>query len=164
MATPCYVNTHRSCCAQGITTAALRCGARPNRRSQSGRSRAAISAIFSAKKVELPELLGTAEKLLQSHFFLLHSAFPALSSATINPIGRLGRSGGVINCLIATKTCRNRVSVVASNSSSRRASSLFDASKRRNRTNSRMISMLTAIAHSLLRTLDSMATPCSVNT
>ena len=64
---------------------------------------------------------------------------------------------------MASNTLLNCRSYFISRSSSRLAKSLFEVSHCRNRTKVRMISMLTAIARSLFKTLESIAMPCSVN-
>jgi hypothetical protein len=63
---------------------------------------------------------------------------------------------------IASKTILNCASYVFSRVASLRATSTFPASIVRNLTNARMISTLTDTARALRRTLDSIATPCSV--
>ena len=63
---------------------------------------------------------------------------------------------------IASNTILNCESYFCSSASSLAASSVFDWSSCRSRTNARMISMLTCTARGLRRTLESMATPCSV--
>jgi len=65
---------------------------------------------------------------------------------------------------IASKTTRNCTSYFFSSSASFRASSTWVARSRRSFTNVRMISILTSTARLLRRTLESMATPCSVKT
>ena len=88
-----------------------------------------------------------------------------LQESGLNPIlGRGGSGGaeGAISSWIASKTRRNCSSYLDSRSSRRRASSTCDASNARSLTNARMISMLTCMARLLRRTLESMATPCSV--
>ena len=64
------------------------------------------------------------------------------------------------DCLIVAGELSGRT--CCSNSSKRRASSVFEVSTSRRRTNVRMISILAAIARGLRRTEESMATPCSV--
>ena len=59
--------------------------------------------------------------------------------------------------------CSSCPSRRSSSSTSLKASSLCVAIISRSRTNTRMMAMLTSMARSLLRTLDSIATPCSVN-
>ncbi len=78
------------------------------------------------------------------------------------PICLRSRRGGDISCRIASNTTLNCRSCLLSKSSSRRASSTFDASICLRRTNVRMISMLTTTARLLRNTLDNIATPCSV--
>jgi hypothetical protein len=68
-----------------------------------------------------------------------------------------------MSCLIAWKTARKWRSYFCSSASIRAASSAWAASIDRSRTKARMISTFTAMARGLLSTLDSMATPCSVN-
>ena len=70
--------------------------------------------------------------------------------------------GGDIISRIASKTTRNCASYFFSSAASFLASPEFDWSICRRRTNARMISMLTCTALGLRRTLDSIATPCSV--
>ena len=64
---------------------------------------------------------------------------------------------------IALKTTLNRASYFRSNVFSFCANSACAMTSLRRRTKARMISMLAAIARLLLSTLDSIATPCSVN-
>jgi hypothetical protein len=64
---------------------------------------------------------------------------------------------------IASKTILNCLSYLRSSDASLRASSSWVARMRLSLTNIRMISMFTNVARLLLRTLESMATPCSVN-
>ena len=76
---------------------------------------------------------------------------------------RLDVGDGDISCRIASNTILNRRSYLSSSSSSRRESSTFEASIWRSLTKALMISMLTETARLLRSTLESMATPCSVN-
>ena len=71
-------------------------------------------------------------------------------------------SGGDISCRIASNTILNFRSYLLSSSSNRRDSSAFDASIRLSFTKARMISTFANTARSLLSTLESIATPCSV--
>ena len=70
---------------------------------------------------------------------------------------------GAISFRITPKTTLNLASYFRSNVFSFRTSSVCAMTSRRRRTKARMISMLAATAGLLLSTLDSMATPCSVN-
>ena len=73
-----------------------------------------------------------------------------------------GGSMGVMSSRIASKTTLNCESYFFSISASLRARSLWEANISRSFTNARMISMFTCTARSLFKTLDNMATPCSV--
>lgn len=83
---------------------------------------------------------------------------------------RLGRKpirfpsggGGSMSWRMASKTTVNWPSYFFSSAASLRPRSSTDAAMARSFTNARMISTLTAMARGLRRTLDSMATPCSV--
>lgn len=70
--------------------------------------------------------------------------------------------GGDIRARIASKTTLNCASYLFSRACSFLARSAFVESILRSRTNARMISMLTSIARRLRRTIESIATPCSV--
>jgi hypothetical protein len=74
-----------------------------------------------------------------------------------------GADGGDINWRMASNTLLNCRSYFISSSSSRLAKSLFEVIHCRSLTKVRMISMLTATAGSLFKTLESIAIPCSVN-
>src|SRR6202011_2741709 len=63
---------------------------------------------------------------------------------------------------MASKTTLNWASYLFSSAASLRASSVFERSISRKRTNVRMMAMLTWTARELRRTLESIATPCSV--
>ena len=65
---------------------------------------------------------------------------------------------------MASKTTLNWVSYFLSSSSNRRAKSRWLKMISRNLAKARMICMLTWMALGLLKTLESMATPCSVKT
>ena len=71
-----------------------------------------------------------------------------------------GGSLGWLKCVTEANLTLPELAAVALDM---RARSSFEASNRRKRTNARMISMLTATARLLRRTVESMATPCSVN-
>jgi len=71
-----------------------------------------------------------------------------------------GGSLGWLKCVTEANLTLPELAAVALDM---RARSSFEASNRRKRTNARMISMLTATARLLRRTLDNIATPCSVN-
>ena len=76
-----------------------------------------------------------------------------------------GRSGDIIRtsgAQVSPREVEAAVEHAERRLSSRRASSLLEASINRNRTNARMISIFTFTACGLRRTLDSIATPCSV--
>ena len=73
-----------------------------------------------------------------------------------------GGSMGVMSSRMASKTTLNCESYFFSISASLRARSLWEANSSRSFTNARMISILTCTARLLFKTLDSMATPCSV--
>src|SRR5438445_488523 len=79
-----------------------------------------------------------------------------------NPMRGLDGGVGAISSRMASKTTLNCVSYFFSSSSSLLDKSLLEAINARNRTNARMISMFTCTARLLFKTLDSMATPCSV--
>jgi hypothetical protein len=89
----------------------------------------------------------------QLHFF----------SQGAKPMGRffLG-SRGVMSSRMASKTALNWMSYFFSSVASLRESSALEESICRKRTKARMISMLTWMARSLCKTLESMDTPCSV--
>src|SRR5690606_22962730 len=91
----------------------------------------------------------------------------ALLLQEMNPIGRFGRalraSSSAISFLIASKTTANCSSYFSSIASILRASSRLESISRRNCTKVRMIAMLTSTARAERRTLESIATPCSVN-
>jgi hypothetical protein len=96
-----------------------------------------------------------------------HSTFSRRSA--VKPIGRRFGTGGCMSWRMAERMAAMASSCMVSFLSSRvssctnqRASSLFDSSISRNCTKARMIRMLMVIARSLLSTVDSMATPCSV--
>jgi len=75
-------------------------------------------------------------------------------------------TGGVMSCRIASNSVRIPSScpaILRSRSARLVTRSFCSDIVSRSRTNARMIAILTAIARSLLRTLESMATPCSVN-
>src|SRR5437588_11133640 len=74
----------------------------------------------------------------------------------------LARSVGAINCLIAAKTVANFSSYFFSKLSILLARSALLSIRRRSWTNVRMIAMFTCTARELRRTLESIATPCSV--
>jgi len=98
-----------------------------------------------------------ADDFLLRYFFFF--------SLTLNPIrrrGGSGSSGGAMSWRIASKTTRNWSSYLFSIFASFRARSAWDFSNCRRRTKARMISMLTRTALGLFKTLESMATPCSV--
>lgn len=80
-----------------------------------------------------------------------------------NPIRSFGFSGGFMSSRMASKTTLNWVSYFLSRSLSLRARSLWEARICLRRTKVLMISTLTRMARSLFKTLESMATPCSVN-
>jgi len=86
-----------------------------------------------------------------------------LGSPTLKPISFLGFSGGVINWRMASNTPLNCASYFFSSSSNLFANSLLVARSSRSFTNALIIAMFTKMARSLLRTEESMATPCSVN-
>jgi hypothetical protein len=65
---------------------------------------------------------------------------------------------------MASNTSANWPSYRCSNSSIRRAKPALAAASSRTSTNARMIATLTSTARRLCRTLESIATPCSVNT
>ena len=71
-----------------------------------------------------------------------------------------GGSLGWLKCVTEANLTLPELAAVAVDM---RASSSLEASNRRKRTNAPMISMLTATARLLRRTVESMATPCSVN-
>ena len=98
---------------------------------------------------------GASKQTRETHFFTARER---------KPISLRPRGGVAINCRIASKTTLNCLSYLLSSSFNRRESSALEASICRNFTNARMISMLTNIARSLFRTLESIATPCSVKT
>jgi len=77
-------------------------------------------------------------------------------------IARHKTGGGAMSSRMASNTTRNWASYFFSSSSSRRARPACADSICRRRTKARIISILTLTARRLLRTLDSMATPCSV--
>src|SRR5437667_3874325 len=79
------------------------------------------------------------------------------------PICFPGGAGGATSSLMAAKMSANCSSYFFSRASILRARSRFVSISRRSCTNVRMIAMLTATARALRRTLDSIATPCSVN-
>ena len=81
-----------------------------------------------------------------------------------NPILRFADDRGIIRLRIASNTTVNCSSYFSSSPSSRFARSEFDAIMWRTRTNARMIALFTRTARELRRTLDSVATPCSVKT
>jgi len=126
----------------------------------------------------IPMTVHATEGLLEEGLFLRPISSAAPKSARLrhdlqfssgspgdrNPIRRFFCSGvgGAINCRIASKTTRNCASYFFSRASSLRASPSCEASNCRSRTNALMISMFTSTARSLWRTLDSIATPCSV--
>ncbi len=86
-------------------------------------------------------------------------------SLTRNPIRSRGVSAGVINWRMASKTasiCSSWPRRRSSSSASFRASSLWVAKTSRSRTKARMMWTLTSTARRLRRTLESMATPCSL--
>ena len=87
------------------------------------------------------------------------ASFPGMGE---NPIRRRGGFGGSINARIASKTTRNWASYFPSRAFTLRASSSWDRSIFRILTNARMMAIFTWIARSLFRTLESIATPCSV--
>ena len=80
------------------------------------------------------------------------------------PICLLAFSSGILNCRIASNTDLNLASYLFSSSSSLRANSLCVERIMRSLTNARITEMLTSMARSEWRTVESMATPCSVNT
>jgi len=80
-----------------------------------------------------------------------------------NPIRRLALTGGVISSRMASKTTLNWTSYFRSSTASFRASSSLETTNPRSRTKARMMAILTRMARSLLRTEESIATPCSVN-
>ncbi len=82
---------------------------------------------------------------------------------TRNPM-RAGWTGGRSRRRMISNTFVNCASYRCSSSSSRAARSACSASIRRSRTKARMIATLTIAARRLRSTLESMATPCSVNT
>src|SRR5215475_10464488 len=79
-----------------------------------------------------------------------------------NPICRPLDLAGVISSRIASKTALNCASYFFSNAFSFCASCSWETNIWRRRTKVRMISTLTITARSLRRTLESIATPCSV--
>src|SRR5215813_292397 len=79
-----------------------------------------------------------------------------------NPICRPLDLAGVISSRIASKTALNCASYSFSNAFSFCASCSWETNIWRRRTKVRMISTLTITARSLRRTLESIATPCSV--
>ena len=81
-------------------------------------------------------------------------------SRTWKPICRFGGAGGSVSSRMASKTTLNWASYLFSRAASLRASSVFERSISRKRTNVRMIAMLTCTARGLRRTLESIATPC----
>lgn len=78
------------------------------------------------------------------------------------PISLRGGTAGFMSLRMASKTTLNLASYFCSKSFNRFASLVFDASIRRKRTKVRIISTLTEIARLLRKTLESIATPCSV--
>ena len=99
------------------------------------------------------DLPGARANTRETHFFAARER---------KPISLRPRAGVAINCRIASKTILNCLSYLLSSSSNRRESSTLDTSICRSFTNARMISMLTVIARLLRKTLESIATPCSV--
>ena len=98
--------------------------------------------------------------LLPCHF-LLRTRYPRVApSRTWKPICRFGGAGGSISSRMASKTTLNWASYLFSSAASLRASSVFERSISRKRTNVRMIAMLPCTARGLRRTLESIATPC----
>ena len=84
-----------------------------------------------------------------------------------NPISRLGLAGGDMSSRIASKMTNISSScfpTFVSSWSSRIESSLSRSSTSRSFTNALIIAIFIWMAHSLLRTLDNIATPCSVKT
>ena len=82
--------------------------------------------------------------------------------STWNPIRFFAGSVGAINCLIAAKTAANFSSYFFSKFSILRARLALLSINRRSCTNVRMIAIFTCTARELRKTLESIATPCSV--
>ena len=80
-----------------------------------------------------------------------------------NPMGCRFVTGGAISLRIASNTLPNCASYFLSSAESFRFSSSLEVSILLRRTNARIISIFTRSARLLLRTLDNIATPCSVN-
>jgi len=95
---------------------------------------------------------------------LMSFRFSGLLIYSLNPIGLFFAGGGAISCLIASKTDLNCASYFFSSASSFRDNCALEASISLNLTNVRIISIFTFTARLLRSTLESMATPCSVNT
>jgi len=91
----------------------------------------------------------------------------SLQESDLNPMaGRdaSGSSGEVISSRIASNTTLNWASYFLSSSLSFRANPCCESTILRSLTKARMMATWTLTARSLVRTPESMATPCSVNT